>query len=487
MNNLNNTINSLNSQISSLNQQIAALNKEINDLNAQIIEATKQRDAILAIVSEWRSKNATQTAEIRALESQIAVLDAKIAELKKILAEKEAEIVGLKGELAKKDAEIVKLNAVIEEKNKVISNLESVLSTREQQIIALQTDISNLQLSLRLKTTELIAITESSKTTREQLEAEIKEYVQQISDKQDQIQILNEELTRIRLELKTVQDQNQLYLEKIQTLVAEQTHLKSLYDKLVVDYENAKLSIINLRSISSQTLASYELIKNKLVTRINNLTNQYNIASTDAVKLKEQLRQLKTVCPSLQHGSVVLDLSAPTTKYYVDNGVLRTISEDEYRSIGRPEIKTYPTLQNCSKAGAMQSFVDTEINVLVDGKTWDEDGRIRAVRLNMTNTSLELSEFARDPSVAWIIDDSGKIRSLHGSGMYLSDNACSVPVASDRASSWKLEQSDHPRKFKLRSSECGKYMNTTSGSIALSNATSNGFYIVPIGRVKIPS
>lgn len=463
------------------------MNKEINDLKAQIAEATKQRDAILAIVNEWRSKNAAQTAEIRGLENQIAALNAKIAALKQTLLEKEAEIVQLEKDLSIKDDEISKLTRVIDEKNKIISNLESILVTRERQITALQTDISNLQLSLRLKSTELITITETSKTTREQLEAEIKEYVRQIAEKQEQTQTLNEELAKIRLELKTVQDQNELYVEKIKTLTSEQEYLKSLYDKLVIDYENAKLSINNLRSISSQTLTSYELIKNKLVTQINSLTNQYNVASTDAVKLREQLRQLKTVCPSLQHGTVVLDLSAPTTKYYVDNGVLRTISEEEYRSIGRPEIKTYPTLQNCSKSGAMESFTDTEINVLVDGKTWDEDGRIRVIRLNPNDTSLELSEFARDPTIAWVVDETGKIRSLAGSGLYMSDSACSVPVASSQASLWKLEQSDHPRKFKIRSSQCGKYVDSTSGSVSMSSVSTNGIYVIPIGRVKIPT
>jgi hypothetical protein len=224
-----------------------------------------------------------------------------------------------------------------------------------------------------------------------------------------------------------------------------------------------------------------------MTNQINAISGQYNLASTEVSQLKEQLRQLQTVCPSLVHGSVVLDVSAPETKYYVDNGVLRPLSEKDYRAIGRPEIKTFPTLENCTKGGAMQPFVEMKMNVVVDGASWDNLGIIKVLRLNTTNASLETTDFTRDSSVAWLVNENGTIRSLALNGQYMTDNDCSVPVASDVPSVWRLEQMNHPRKFKIVSASCGKYLNTSSGAVSLTNETVNGFYIIPIGTVKIPA
>lgn len=483
VNNLNNQISSLQSQVNSLQSNVNSLTSTRNSLRTKLASLKTEKIELEKELASLQTQNATNIEKIKELNAIIVSKNAEIESLNTEIRQRDNEIDSLQREIEEREQEIVHLNGVVVEKNAYIQELELKIVEREQQILTLQAEKGKFQVQVALKTEEIKVVSNAESQTRVDLEMEISSYLDKISASQKRIKILSDELNSIRAILKSVYDDNRKYDLKLKILVDEQIHLKNMYDSLSIEYRDAIITIETLRESSARAAAVFEQVISGLNAQISDITDRYNVAAAEVAKLKDEVYKIQTICPNFINGTVAVSVIDPTAqKYFVDQGTLRPISDQQYRELGNPVIKTYETLENCTIGGGLVPKIEQTIYTIVSARDWDDSGNLIVLREN--GQKIELVNFTRSESSAFVVGKNGHIRSIRN-GNFLGDNNCSLPIISTKNAAWQLIQLDHQYKFALKS-RCGKFLETTDHGLELSNVRSSGFYLIPSGTVRVP-
>lgn len=483
VNNLNNQISSLRSQVNSLQATVNSLTATRNSLQTKLASLKTEKINLEKELVNLQTQNASNIEKIKELKDIIVSKNSEISSLTNQIQQRDTEIESLKNDIVEREQEIVRLNGVVVEKNSYIRELELKIIDREEKIALLQVEKRNFQVQVALKTDEIKVVSITESQTRVDLEMEISSYLDQITASQNQIKILSDELDAIRAILKTVYDENRTYDLKLNILIEEQIHLKKMYDSLSIEYRDAIITIETLREASTRAAAVFEQVISGLNSQLSDITDRYNKAAAEVAKLKAEVYKLQTICPNLVNGTVAVSVIDPTAqKYYVDNGTLRPISDQQHRDLGNPVIKTYETLENCTIGGGLVPKIEQTIYTILSARDWDERGVLMVLREN--GQKLELENFKRSESSAFVMGKNGHIRSIVN-GHFVGDSNCSLPIVSGENTAWQLVQLDHQYKFALKS-RCGKFLETTENGIELSNSLGKGFYLIPSGTVRVP-
>jgi len=483
VNNLNSQISSLQSQVNSLNQRVQSLTSQRNSIQSKINSIQSEIKNLEIQIVDLKKTNAGGASKIIELGTVITMKKKQISQLEVQIEDHDDEITTLKRDIEQRNREIASRKATIDQQNAVTTNLEEQIVDREEQIVILQQEKKSLQLSVALKTDELNGVIDTETRTREQLEAEIAVYITRIAETGDKIRVLSEELSSIRNFVKAANKENKLYEKQLETLTSEQIHLKGLYDALRIDFDQATALIQTLRETSSRAASAFEKVMEQMKSELSKITEQYSKVTGEVARLKEEIRKLKTICPSLMNGTVAISSIDPTAqKYYVDNGILRPISETQYRDLGNPVVKSYETLENCQVGGGLVPKIEKPMYVIISARHWDDHAELKVLQLK--GQTVELSPFTRAESNAWVVDNVGNIQSVLN-GNFIDDNRCGVPIASSEKSPWQLIQTGAQYKFALKS-RCGKFLSTRGNGLELINFMNTGFYLIPVGIVRVP-
>ena len=511
-------IKQINARISALSSQKSSLQTQLQRANDKLASLRKKRDDLLATKAslETQLRNASQqnsalrseyqstmqnldnvTKENENLLTEISSLQLQLKQKLGDISSLQKTIETLQGELRQKDdriqrmaTEISALQQNVNQKDSELKILRDTLKNKESEIADIQNSKVTLQQQFSKATTDFNTLVDVSEDIKRIHETRVASYIEQIEAKQTKLQILLDETKEVRERIKKMEGENRLLESQIQTLSDERVHLKIVYDQLNADYQLSRQTIQNLRQSASDAADRFEGVKTQLTKQINDISSQYNSASQTVENLKQQFHNLNTRCPIIPNASFAMDKQTQK-KFYMDNGVLRPLSDVVYASFGSPEMSVYETLDLCEKGADMTALIERDMYVIIDAASWMNMSEIKTLRVNPADNSLFFGSYVKDVTNAWVViedQNSGWLfRSLSANGPFLGDTQCSVPTLSDQKTPWDVQQIGTTLQYSIRN-VCGKYLvSAPPNGVMLSTSTGDGIFLVPIGKVRAPS
>ncbi|MGA1495572.1 MAG: hypothetical protein ACO37D_09265, partial [Rhodothermales bacterium] len=428
--------------------------------------------------------------ENRRLKTQLAAANARIAELEQQLAQAQG---------------------VIATQKRTIDELKQTIREQDRNIGALQ----NQKTSLQQRVAELTEQLAREQGKNEALETEIRSLKAQIDALSQQLSAAESQVALLRAQLRAAQEDLGQAREVIDTLQQEQKHLQGLYATKIEELNAAMSTIRNLEKTGQEhrdLIADYRILETELRQDLEGTRQQYAEASAKVTELLDQLttereryETLRTTCPIIPNGSTVVD-GTDGTMYFVEQGALRPMSEEVWRSRGSPEFTAYPGYQliNCSRGPPMEVVTTTpapvtepgieydgNVYVLVHAGAWMNDGTLNVAATRFGGLMLEPFKF-RDSAQAWAIAKDGHIRSLSGPGMFLNsvDTCLSPTLTSEQGDSWTLQPSatSDNMRYALRAG-CGNVLRASTDDRGITlggrDAEEAEWFVVPVGRLTV--
>ena len=256
------------------------LAKKINLLEGQMINKDKTIESKEKMIEELTQANKSISSQICQMETK-----AKFTELLKKLELKENEIKDLEIKLEKSEENSIKLNMDLDQQSILIDNLKSQIKGKEQESLELKLQINKLKDSENQN--------KSLKSQINAIETELKEVISEVEEKRKIIQELENQISKLNLNIKTDSDKNK---EKINEL--EKT-IKSLNQEL----KEAKLTLINSGQESSKKFQYLEKENEKLKTKeneIKEIESKLEINEENLIKLQMDLDQQALIIDNLK-------------------------------------------------------------------------------------------------------------------------------------------------------------------------------------------
>jgi len=308
-------------------------------------------------------------------------------------------------------------------------------------------------------------------------------------------------------------------------LTTELTALKTSFDSLKTSASNAETNLASVQQQLEDVKSQYDVKMAALLAarkeEVDALTakNSQLVASsraeqdaltTELVSLKtkyEELVKRQAQCPIIPEQALVVD-GGDGQMFRFENGVLRPMSQEVYRSLGSPGYTTWPagTLTNCAKGTPLVVVQTTTpppqpepttvprfggtIYVLVDAMTWKRDGQLKVLSSRFGGLAIEPFEFKSVDQV-FLLNDAGYMRSLTARGPYVTSSAdCLVPSleTDPPAGGWRIQRAGQsPLGYRVISS-CGSRLMSSGRDVMLDTAAGDGgeeWYIIPVGSAKV--
>lgn len=410
-------------------------------------------------------------------------------DLGKIIGELGKQVGTLKGENAK-------LKARINAKNAQITSLQ-------KQRTALTKRVATLTARLKTANANKAALTSQLQQARSQLAALT-----------SRLASLEKENRALRRQLESAQKELGDARDTITTLQSEQQHLMGLYQDKIEELLAARTAIQNLEDTNSEQLAAFQKRETDLLADIERVRAQYAEASAEVKQLaadletqKSEYETLRTSCPIIPEGTVVLDGDTGQL-YRQDNKTLRPMSPETWRSLGSQQYTVYKgyMLQNCEKGDPIMIEPttpapepetttpapvswDPTLYAIIHRDTYMNDEKLHVLTARFGSVSLE-PYTQRDLAQVFLISTDGRLRNASGSGPYLEHTeGCLMPALRDESTNdgvWTITSTGEAYTNTLVSA-CGAALHANEGSTAVDLARQmdgSTWFLVPVGRAS---
>ena len=325
------------SQLLDVENELKRVYQDLSSVQVQLDESRKQETTVAARINEtWSSKlddiseknkllllkeherTVAVDNELRALQSKYDIMIPETDSLKEALCEMEAKNAALTKRVAAFELDLSKANVLISaseiqvhEKSRKLSSAENRIAEANLQISDLKAGIENLlrnsssaSNAAAIEITQLKEASELMKAEFHKIEAECKTLRKSISDRDDELEGVREEL-RVQTEAVTgiaaSAAATQWTLEsKIEALNMEVSKYRDLSSDLNSECNDLKSELDSLhekvdsmKEELSSTVSNFEIVASKLSEQKNEFSERLSIEMDRSSQLTDELSKLK--------------------------------------------------------------------------------------------------------------------------------------------------------------------------------------------------
>jgi len=465
------------------------LGKMIAELAAKVAQLTREKAALLAEIEQKKTR-------IAELEAQAVKDEALIAQLKNEVASLEQDLRNRDSEIATLNARVAALEAELAQANETIVDQKAIIDQKDGQILSLQNQRKQLQQQVATLSTKL-----------GEANADIKALEAQLRQARAQITRLTQAINALVTEVRTLRQQLGQANQTIDILQDEQAALMAQYESKIQELLAARQTISNLESANSDQADAFAALEQDLLADIERVRADYAAASQNIKELQGRYEDLRTQCPIIPEGTVVLD-GGTGQLYLYENKALRPMSTETWRDKGSPAYTTYQSymLQNCTKGPAVivvpttapstttpapvRSAFDPTMYAIVHRDTYVESGKLHVLTAQFGSVSL--TPYAqRNIAQIFLFSNEGRIRHAGGKGPYLEhSDGCLLPTLREEPSDegiWTVTPTGEAYANALVSA-CGAALHANENSSAVDLARQiqgSAWFVVPVGSASI--
>ena len=377
--------------------------------------------------------------------------------LKKLVASLENEISMMKGqyESSQKRVQVLERELASAQSERDMARQTSLKTTEalkqlrdeyDRKIAALET--ARAKETLALKTQNASLATEAQ-AAQKALRAEINAISGKYNTAMAEIKSLEGQVT-------TERDLNTALTKQLQDNQAQMTRLRDEYQQKIAALNKAMEDEKRALETRNQTqIEESRAVQASLREEINAIVGKYNTASQQIKTLEGQVTSGRVLNTSLS--SQLQD--SREQMYEMRNQYERRISE-----------------------------TNIDIYVLVDSKSWINEGQLKVLTMNGDRIQVEPFQY-RKLGQAWTTKD-GYIRSLDGEGQYVStDDGCLLPRGTRGATtSWKFQGTrQYAREYVITSTTCKRDISVSQGvdvSLQDGSIEKSSWFVIPVGKIN---
>lgn len=238
--------------------------------------------------------------------------------------------------------------------------------------------------------------------------------------------------------------------------------------------------IEQLRDEYAITMNEYKQAKaNEIEALQTNNAQRIEEARNEQQRLLNELTALKE-----EYDSVTNDIQVNKKTWEETQQQIKEKQEEAERL--QEQIDTIKDSRTESPTPSGEDAFGSTVYVILDANAWNETGQLRALTSDNGAIKQKPFEFG-DVYQTWASSTKGKLRTMGGSGEYISSSqGCLVPVSSVTTSStWTFTRMGENRyHFSVSSNECGRRLESgVSDTVVLTTSrdAEEGWFIIPVG------
>jgi hypothetical protein len=301
-------------------------------------------------------------------------------------------------------------------------------------------------------------------------EAEKQAILSQNAAAAEQARIAREQLTGELVALKKAYDE----------LVSNLTATTSAYESKLAQLEAAKRQELEaVRAQNSAAVAAAQAEQTRLQSEIAALKESSTSSKAEyeqAVAALKAAQQQEIDAAKSQNTALAEQARAAQVE------LQKTISELEAKSgVSSQEIASLKAML----AGG--GGLDRTIYVIVHAPSWTDHAELKVLTLSTTGNIGVETYRNRDYAQTFAMSATGAtLRCLSGNGLYIADEGCSTPVASESfAAPWTLFATGrHELERHIISKKCGRYLSSELHGTVSFEESPTGWYFVPVGSLS---
>ena len=239
--------------------------------------------------------------------------------------------------------------------------------------------------------------------------------------------------------------------------------LRAEYDAKMQEYEAAKAAEIKALAENNQTALDAALAaQRQAVGQLQEIKTKHDAAMAKVQTLEQQLSGSNDTLAS--QAAQIAELRQKLTTTPAPTTVAPT-----------------PT-----SVGSVETW-NKSIYVFVAADEWQSSGQLKV--LSLRNGVVDLEPFVfKTLNQCFVSSSSSKIRSLQGAGLFLgTTDGCMQPVGMPQSSSsWRFQRvaGGHPLHYNIVSTQCGRALEATVGTVTLASSPVTGWYCVRVGSLQ---